>query len=57
MGHSDGPGEPGQADGYDTMLDHDELDDPYDDDEYDFDQEQFDDDYLVDSGGREPDVR
>jgi hypothetical protein len=39
MANRDEPAMPGQADGYDTILDHEELDDPYDDDELVFDDE------------------
>jgi hypothetical protein len=55
MANRDEPAMPGQADGYDTILDHEELDDPYDDDELIFDDDELDVEDLSDS--EDPDAR
>jgi hypothetical protein len=52
MANRDEPAMPGQADGYDTILDHEELDDPYDDDELVFDDDELDNEDLDD--GEDP---
>ena len=48
MANRDEPAMPGQADGYDTILDHEELDDPYEDDELIFEDDELDVDDLGD---------